>query len=76
MGEQIDARSDVYALAAVTYEMLAGDAFTGGSVQAIVAKIMTEAHAAARSATRCRPRGSGRAHGPRQAPGRSPRHGG
>jgi eukaryotic-like serine/threonine-protein kinase len=44
MGEkQIDARSDVYALAAVTYEMLAGDApFTGGSVQAIVAKIMTE----------------------------------
>jgi len=44
MGEkQIDARSDLYALAAVTYEMLAGDApFTGGSVQAIVAKIMTE----------------------------------
>ena len=44
MGEkQVDARSDVYALAAVTYEMLAGDApFTGGSVQAIVAKIMTE----------------------------------
>jgi eukaryotic-like serine/threonine-protein kinase len=44
MGEkQIDARSDVYALAAVTYEMLAGDApFTGGSVQAIVAKIMAE----------------------------------
>lgn len=44
MGEkQIDARSDVYALAAVTYEMLAGDApFTGGSVQAIVAKSMTE----------------------------------
>ncbi len=51
MGEkQIDARSDVYALGAVTYEMLAGDPpFTGSSVQAIVAKVMTERPSAIRT---------------------------
>src|SRR5436305_11805867 len=48
--KRVDARSDVYALAAVVYEMLAGEPpFTGPNAQAIVARVLGDAPRAIRT---------------------------
>src|SRR5688500_15883704 len=50
-GDRVDARSDIYSLAAVTYEMLAGEApHTGKTAQAIIARVLTEQPRSLRSA--------------------------
>ncbi len=47
----IDGRSDVYSLAATTYEMLAGDPpYVAGTAQAIIAKVLTEKAPSVRAA--------------------------
>jgi serine/threonine-protein kinase len=40
---QLDARTDIYSLAAICYEMLSGDPpHTGSTVQAVIAKVLTD----------------------------------
>ena len=80
MGErEITARSDVYALGAVLYEMLTGDPpFTGSTAQAIVARVVTETPRPLARAAPHHPaaRRGGGAHRAGEAAGRPVRLGG
>jgi serine/threonine protein kinase len=47
---QVDARSDIYSLSALTYEMLVGDPpHAGSTTQAVIAKVLTERAPSARA---------------------------